>query len=163
MSVSGNRRRVKESIAKIADRGLAKKAGQRQKGKGRLRGSTLYMAPESIQDEQYDSHTDIWALGCTVLQMMTSKEPWECDPDAERVDILLRIGFTEDMPEIPRDLSKEAKDFLKKCLVRDPKSPWTADLLLGHPFVSVADIASSLEVLKMKETESFFQKQQKLF
>ncbi|THG00715.1 hypothetical protein TEA_019870 [Camellia sinensis var. sinensis] len=42
------------------------------------------------------------------------------------------------MPEIPRDLSKEAKDFLKKCLVRDPKSPWTADLLLGHPFVSVA-------------------------
>ncbi|KAI7995636.1 Mitogen-activated protein kinase kinase kinase 18 [Camellia lanceoleosa] len=140
MSVSGNRR-VKESIAKIADLGLAKKARQRQKGKGTLRGTALYMAPESIQDEQYDSHTDIWALGCMVLQMMTSKEPWEYGPDTEREDILLRIGFTEDMPEIPRDLSKEAQDFLKKCLVRDPKSRWTADMLLGHPFVSVADSA----------------------
>ncbi|KAL7164697.1 hypothetical protein ACSBR2_040573 [Camellia fascicularis] len=107
MSVSGNRRRVKESIAKIADLGLAKKAGQRQKGKGRLRGTALYMAPESIQVEQYDSHTD--------------------------------IRVHEDMPEIPRDLSKEAQDFLKKCLVRDPKSRWTADMLLGHPFVSVPD------------------------
>ncbi|KAF5938824.1 hypothetical protein HYC85_023083 [Camellia sinensis] len=58
MSVSGNRR-VKESIAKIADLGLAKKARQRQKGKGRLRGTALYMAPDLIQDEQYDSHTDI--------------------------------------------------------------------------------------------------------
>ncbi|CAL5432044.1 unnamed protein product [Camellia sinensis] len=58
MSVSGNRR-VKESIAKIADLGLAKKARQRQKGKGRLRGTALYMASELIQDEQYDSHTDI--------------------------------------------------------------------------------------------------------
>ena len=70
---------------------------------------------------------------------MTLKEPCEYGPDTEREDILLRIGFTEDMPEIPRDLSKEAKDFLKKCLVRDPKSRWTADLLLCRPFVSVAD------------------------
>ncbi|CAL5432116.1 unnamed protein product [Camellia sinensis] len=35
--------------------------------------------------------------------------------------------------------SEEAEDFLKKCLVRDPKSRWTVDMLLGHPFVLAAD------------------------
>ncbi|CAL5383453.1 unnamed protein product [Camellia sinensis] len=35
--------------------------------------------------------------------------------------------------------SEEAEDFLKKCLVRDPKSRWTTDMLLGHPFVLAAD------------------------
>ncbi|XP_028076410.1 mitogen-activated protein kinase kinase kinase 18-like [Camellia sinensis] len=133
---------VQERTAKIADLGLVKKAGESLTEKGRklgIRGTTLYMAPESIRHEDYEPEADIWALGCTILELLTGKEPWKCDRNTERVTILFKIASTQEIPEIPSGFSEEAEDFLKKCLVRDPKSRWTADMLLGHPFVSAAD------------------------
>ncbi|CAL5429358.1 unnamed protein product [Camellia sinensis] len=142
MSLNGKRKRVQESTAKIADFGLAKRAGKKLKAKEnkpRLRGTALYMAPESILRGKYEPHADIWAVGCTVLQMLTGKEPWKHDKGTEVATILFRIGFSEKVTEIPSGLSKEAEDFLKKCFVRDLRSRWTADMLLGHPFVSAAN------------------------
>ncbi|GMP44717.1 hypothetical protein CsSME_00013523 [Camellia sinensis var. sinensis] len=133
---------VQERTAKIADLGLVKKAGESLTEKGRklgIRGTTLYMAPESIRHEDYEPEADIWALGCTILELLTGKEPWKCDRNTERVTILFKIASTQEIPEIPSGFSEEAEDFLKKYLVRDPKSRWTADMLLGPPFVSAAD------------------------
>ncbi|CAL5432126.1 unnamed protein product [Camellia sinensis] len=123
IDLNGKMNRVQERTAKIADLG----------------GTALYMAPESIRHEDYEPEADIWALGCTILELLTGKEPWKCDRNTERVTILFKIASTQEIPEIPSGFSEEAEDFLKKCLVRDPKSRWSADMLLGHPFVSAAD------------------------
>ncbi|CAL5432112.1 unnamed protein product [Camellia sinensis] len=142
IDLNGKMNRVQERTAKIADLGLVKKAGERLTEKGSklgIRGTALYMAPESIRHEDYEPEADIWALGCTILELLTGKEPWKCDRNTERVTILFKIASTQEIPEIPSGFSEEAKDFLKKCLVRDPKSRWSADMLLGHPFVSAAD------------------------
>ena len=127
--------RLKKETAKIADFGLSKKAKKRTKGNN-LRGTPLYLAPESILSRQYKSHSDIWSLGCTVLQMITGRPPWHCDQNTEICSVMFKIGHTNQVPEIPTWVSKEAKDFLSKCLVRDPKARWTANMLLGHPFVT---------------------------
>ncbi|XP_028113465.1 mitogen-activated protein kinase kinase kinase 17-like [Camellia sinensis] len=66
MSLNGKRKRVQESTAKIADFGLAKRAGKKLKAKEnkpRLRGTALYMAPESILRGEYEPHADIWTVG----------------------------------------------------------------------------------------------------
>ncbi|KAF5955995.1 hypothetical protein HYC85_008851 [Camellia sinensis] len=142
MDLNEKMNRVQERTAKIADLGLVKKAGESLTEKGRklgIRGTALYMAPESIRHEDYEPESDIWALGCTILELLTGKEPWKCDRNTERVTILFKIASTQEIPEIPSGFSEEAEDFLKKCLVRDLKSRWTADMLLGHPFVSAAD------------------------
>ncbi|KAI7993554.1 Mitogen-activated protein kinase kinase kinase 17 [Camellia lanceoleosa] len=142
MDLNEKMNRVQERTAKIADLGLVKKAGERLTEKGRklgIRGTALYIAPESIRHEDYEPEADIWALGCTILELLTGKEPWKCDRNTEIVTILFKIASTQEIPEIPSGFSEEAEDFLKKCLVRDPKSRWTADMLLGHPFVSAAD------------------------
>ncbi|KAH7863650.1 hypothetical protein Vadar_020308 [Vaccinium darrowii] len=142
INLNGERKRVeKEHIAKIADFGVAMKAGKRNNDEEtNLRGTPMYIAPESVQCGEYEAHSDIWALGCTVLHMITGQVPWKCDKNTEKAALLFRIGFREQVPEIPIDgLSKEARDFLNKCLVRDPKSRWTADMLLAHPFVSGLD------------------------
>ncbi|KAI8547021.1 hypothetical protein RHMOL_Rhmol07G0163600 [Rhododendron molle] len=110
---------------------------KKKKLKG-VRGTPMYMAPESIRREEYGLCADIWVVGCTVLEMVTGKEPWECGRHIEKAALLSRIASKEYVPEIPSWLSNEARDFLCKCLVRDPKSRWTADMLLGHPFVSDA-------------------------
>ena len=39
------------------------------------------------------------------------------------------------MPEIPEHLSNHAKNFIKKCLNRDPLARPTAQMLLDHPFI----------------------------
>ncbi|CAH2040537.1 unnamed protein product [Thlaspi arvense] len=58
------------------------------------------------------------------------------------------------VPEIPCDLSMEARDFLGNCLIRDPKSRWTADMLLDHPFIT-----GSIRLREEEERELFFPKQ----
>ncbi|XP_011008530.1 PREDICTED: mitogen-activated protein kinase kinase kinase YODA [Populus euphratica] len=120
---------------KIADFGLAKKTGQKQ-GRVEIRGTPLYMAPESVNNNEYESGADIWALGCAIVEMVTGKPPWNWKPGTNMFVLLIRIGKGDELPTIPEELSQQGKDFLSKCFVKDPKRRWTADMLLEHPFVA---------------------------
>ncbi|KAL2457517.1 mitogen-activated protein kinase kinase kinase 20 [Abeliophyllum distichum] len=122
-------------IAKLADFGSAKNIKDDQDNK-EFRGTVLYAAPESIIHQEYQPESDIWALGCTVLHMITGKSPWKVEKRAKAEDVLYKIGCSHELPDIPSKASKEAKDFLKKCLIKNPKERWTADMLLSHPFLA---------------------------
>lgn len=138
-SFNARRKRLPLETVKIADFGQAKKAGKMEtdgQKHNRQRGTPLFMAPESVLHQEYEPYSDIWAVGCTVLQMITGKPAWKCDSETEACAVLYRIGFTEKVPKIPNWVSEEGRDFLRKSLVRETKSRWTADMLLGHPFVS---------------------------
>ncbi|KAF9599984.1 hypothetical protein IFM89_002019 [Coptis chinensis] len=121
---------------KIADFGLAKKAGEKKN----LEGTPLYMSPESITRNEQEAPSDIWALGCVVVEMVTGNPAWKCRLDANVSALLFKIGFGEELPEIPEVLCEDGKDFLRKCFVRDPKMRWSADMLLNHPFVDVETV-----------------------
>ncbi|KAG8481602.1 hypothetical protein CXB51_026549 [Gossypium anomalum] len=123
---------------KIADFGLAKRKGEKQ-GRFEIRGTPLSMAPESINGNVYDSGVDIWALGCAVVEMFTGKPAWNLKPGANMADLLIKIGASDELPGIPRELSGEGKDFLVKCFSRDPNKRWTAEMLLQHPFTAGDD------------------------
>ena len=118
---------------KIADFGLAKKTGEEQSFE--CRGTPLFMSPESVNYCEYESPADIWALGCAVVEMVTGKPAWNLEKDSNMWSLLLRIGAGEESPMIPEELSKEGKDFVEKCFVKDPRKRWTAEMLLNHPFV----------------------------
>ncbi|KAJ4842358.1 hypothetical protein Tsubulata_027656 [Turnera subulata] len=125
-------------VAKIGDFGLAKKAenGKRRKVDPYLRGTALYMAPEVVVDHVQEPPCDIWALGCIVLEMITGKSAWDLKPDVTTEQLLKTIGNRFAMPKIPVEVSKDGKDFLIGCLVRNPMFRLTAEMLLDHPFVS---------------------------
>ncbi|CAI9285158.1 unnamed protein product [Lactuca saligna] len=98
-----------------------------------FKGSPYWMAPEVVMNTNgYNLAVDIWSLGCTVLEMATSKPPWG---QYEGVAAIFKIGNSKDMPEIPDHLSNDAKSFIKQCLQRDPCLRPTASKLLEHPFV----------------------------
>ncbi|KAK4350170.1 hypothetical protein RND71_029483 [Anisodus tanguticus] len=126
-----------EFNAKIGDLGLAKREKNQSK-KRRLepywRGTPMYLSPEAVSDNVQECPADIWALGCIVLEMLTGKPPWDREEDNAE-DVLTKIRGGHEMPRIPDNLSKEAKDFLKGCFVRNPRYRWTAEMLLTHPFV----------------------------
>ncbi|KAG9155264.1 hypothetical protein Leryth_026680 [Lithospermum erythrorhizon] len=115
---------------KIADFGLAKRG--HLKDMSELRGTPLYMSPEMVTGGEQGCPSDIWALGCVVVEMITGVPAWRC---SNMASLLMKIGVGEQVPEIPGDLSDELKDFLGKCFEKDPKSRPTAKMLLDHPFL----------------------------
>ncbi|CAH8282416.1 unnamed protein product [Eruca vesicaria subsp. sativa] len=95
------------------------------------RGSPLWMAPEVVRREYQGPESDVWSLGCTVVEMLTGKPAWEDNG----FDSLSRIGFSNELPFIPAAVSELGRDFLEKCLRRDRRLRWSCDQLLEHPFI----------------------------
>ncbi|XP_034917813.1 mitogen-activated protein kinase kinase kinase 3 [Populus alba] len=75
---------------------------------------------------------DIWSLGCTILEMATSKPPWS---QYEGVAAILKIAESKNYPEIPSHQSEDAQSFVKLCLLRDPSIRPPASQLLHHTFI----------------------------
>ncbi|PKU62366.1 mitogen-activated protein kinase kinase kinase 18-like [Dendrobium catenatum] len=122
--------------ARIADFGLAKRAAEESHVE--IRGTPMYLAPESAARNEYEAAADIWALGCTVSEMVSGLPPWRDAEDSENGvwALMFRLGFSEELPEIPPEMSEEGKDFLRRCFVKEPSSRWSAEMLLSHPFVA---------------------------
>lgn len=55
-----------------------------------------------------------------------------------KVAAMFKIGNSKELPAIPDHLSRDGKDFVWKCLQRDPIHRPTAAELLEHPFVKYA-------------------------
>jgi serine/threonine protein kinase len=120
--------------AKIADFGCARAAGSA----GPIIGGTpAFMAPEVARGEEQGPAADVWALGCTVVEMATGRAPWS-DVNDIVLAAMRRIGYTDAVPEAPAWLSAEAKHFLSLCFARDPRERCTAAQLLEHPFLASA-------------------------
>lgn len=121
---------ITETGAKIADFGCAKWETEEVS----TGGTPMFMAPEVARGGHHCYGSDIWAIGCTVIEMASGgSTPWSDMSDP--VTVLYKIGYSGETPEVPCNLSKEGKDFLSKCLRRDPKERWTATELLNHPFI----------------------------
>ncbi|KAL8050875.1 hypothetical protein ABFX02_06G108300 [Erythranthe guttata] len=133
---------------KLADFGMAKHiAGQSCPLS--FKGSPYWMAPEVIRNSNGCSlAVDVWSLGCTVLEMATSKPPWS---QYEGVAAMFKIGNSKELPTIPEHLSDEGKEFVRLCLQRNPLHRPTAAQLLEHPFVKSA---APLEKQMLSSTSS---------
>ncbi|KVI02030.1 mitogen-activated protein kinase kinase kinase 18-like [Cynara cardunculus var. scolymus] len=114
---------------KIADLGCAKWVGEDVA----VRGTPMFMAPEVARGEEQGFAADIWAVGCVVIEMATGGSPWTNVDDP--VSVLYKIAFSGESPEIPSGFSRQANDFIRKCLIQDPKERWGATELLKHPFL----------------------------
>ena len=124
---------------KIADFGLAQNAGKQGLCKTKL-GTIMYLSPEVLSDDDAASYpADIWAFGLSMYFCAEGKHPmpgdfWE----------LLEQITVNAPPELPARHSADFRDFVSKCLVRDPRKRWTAAQLLEHKFVTSAPAVEAL-------------------
>ncbi|KAL7107099.1 hypothetical protein ACP275_06G032700 [Erythranthe tilingii] len=95
--------------------------------------SVYWTAPEALMNPNVRNiATDIWSLGCTVIEMALSKPPIS---QYNKVVAMFKILNHKELPIIPDHLSDEGKDFVRQCLQWDPQRRATASQLLEHPFV----------------------------
>ncbi|KAF8052734.1 hypothetical protein N665_1514s0006 [Sinapis alba] len=132
-------------VCKIADMGCAKPVL-----KSGFSGTPAFMAPEVARGEEQRFPADVWALGCTLIEMMTGSNPWPELNDV--VAAMYKIGFSGESPEIPECISEKGKDFLMKCLEKDPKQRWKVEELLKHPFLDDGDEESHLHITSSPST-----------
>ncbi|XP_010553522.1 PREDICTED: mitogen-activated protein kinase kinase kinase YODA-like [Tarenaya hassleriana] len=136
---------------KLADFGMAKHITA-QSGPLSFKGSPYWMAPEVIKNSNGSNlAVDIWSLGCTVLEMATTKPPWS---QYEGVPAMFKIGNSKELPEIPDHLSDEGKDFVRQCLQRNPPNRPSAAQLLEHPFLKNAGQQLERPIMSVEPAET---------
>ncbi|RRT82496.1 hypothetical protein B296_00007157 [Ensete ventricosum] len=126
-------------VAKLADFGAAVRIADGSRGgdgRGWVRGTPLWMAPEVARGERPTPSSDVWSLGCTVIEMVTGAPPWPDMRTNDAAGAMLRIGYGGETPEFPARLSNIGQDFLARCFRRDASERWTAEQLLRHPFLA---------------------------
>lgn len=105
-------------------------------------GSPHWISPEALLGV-YSAKSDIWSLGCTIIEMLTGYPPFkECTTLAA---LLAALMSQDAVPAMPTGVSNECRTFLTACLQRDPLRRPTATHLLRHPFVNFQLTSSYME------------------
>lgn len=79
-----------------------------------FKGTPNWMAPETIKNIENSRYSDVWSLGCTVIEMATAKPPFK--EFKNPMSMLYNLMNLNKPPEFPGHLSEECKDFLSCCL-----------------------------------------------
>ena len=126
-------------MVKISDFGVSKKTnfnGMNSAPGTRtsLQGSVFWMAPEVVRQSGQSLQSDIWSVGCLIVEMFTGSRPF---PSMTTLQTLFAVGSNNEKPSIPEVASKDAKDFLGKTFEIDHTKRPGADELLRERFLGV--------------------------
>ena len=102
------------------------------------------MAPEVIQQAGYDFKADIWSLGITAMEMVNGEPP---NSSTHPMKVLFLIPKAPAPRLEGSGYSREFKEFVAACLVKDPDRRQTAKELLQHRFIRSAGRVEGLQEL----------------
>ena len=124
----------------LCDFGLSKANLTKNDTTNTFCGTTEYLAPEVLLDEQgYTKMVDFWSLGVLVFEMCCGWSPFYAE-DTQQMYKNIAFGKVR----FPRDaLSAEGRNFVKGLLNRNPKHRLGANRdaqeLIEHPFFADVD------------------------
>jgi len=153
------------NTVKLTDFGSAKKL----KEVSGVCGTIPYMAPEILQNLKgkqtpCELSVDIWSIGIVAFVLLSGRHPFEKHPhksvggirkSADNSNIIKRIISGKfDFPKSGwNKIPKHCKDFIKKCLVVDPKKRATISELEKHPWIVASEVESPANSFTLEEFE----------
>jgi mitogen-activated protein kinase kinase kinase len=122
---------------KISDFGVSKKTNFNGMNgapgtRTSLQGSVFWMAPEVVRQSGQSIKSDIWSVGCLVVEMFTGSRPF---PSMTTLQTLFAVGSNNEKPSIPEAASEEAKSFMDKTFEADHEKRPGANELLKEKFL----------------------------
>jgi aurora kinase len=114
---------------KVADFGWSVHAPQNRRNT--LCGTLDYLPPEMIEGKDHDKLVDIWSLGVLCYEFLVGSPPFEAEGHAETYRRISRVDL-----KFPQHVGPEARDFISRLLVKDPKRRMALSDALHHPFIT---------------------------
>jgi calcium/calmodulin-dependent protein kinase I len=147
--------RSDDTNIKIADFGFATKLEGNSNSKlSTACGTPGYIAPEILEGRPYGKEVDIWSLGVITYIVLCGYPPFHHENHGQLFNMIKKGSYEFDSP-FWDEVSEDAKDFIRKMLVLDPKERESADHLLQHKWITREDppgIASGTEVVDGEQT-----------
>ncbi|KAL5611884.1 hypothetical protein BROUX41_000545 [Berkeleyomyces rouxiae] len=123
---------TKDGTVKLADFGVSTSTlASGQDKEAQVVGTPYWMAPEIIQLSGASPASDIWSVGCTVIELLQGRPPYH---NLAAMPALFAI-VNDDHPPLPEGISPAARDFLMQCFQKDPNLRVTARKLLRHAWI----------------------------
>ncbi|KAF9917948.1 hypothetical protein BX616_010774 [Lobosporangium transversale] len=123
---------TKDGLVKLADFGVATLSND--VGDMSVAGTPYWMAPEIIELSGATTASDIWSVGCTVIELLDGEPPYHNLPP---MGALYRI-VQDDHPPIPDTVSAIVQDFLMQCFQKDCNFRVSAKKLSKHPWIQMS-------------------------
>lgn len=117
-------------------------------------GTPGYVAPEVLAHDQYSSQVDLWSIGVIVYILLCGFPPFYGDNDAHMFK-KIKAGAYKFLSPYWDPISDDAKDFVAKLLVVDPRKRMTAAEALNHRWLGRTSHASQKNLFaKAAKTEA---------
>lgn len=108
---------------------------------GTVVGTVPYLAPECVRGT-YSAASDVWAIGCTALHMITGKAPWASEA-RDNIGLIFILGnlSQQKQTQLPKlvkehEMSEGLRSFITSAMTLDRHQRPTADMLLRDAFVT---------------------------
>ena len=122
-----------DSQINLIDFGLALKYRNNEKITARV-GTVTTMSPEVIRGE-YSHKADIWSIGVIAYQLLSGKLPFNGKTRKDIAKAVVKGEYSFKDPKW-KTVSKDAKNFIRKCLQVDPELRYTTEQALKSPWLA---------------------------
>ncbi|XP_054161595.1 twitchin-like isoform X2 [Oppia nitens] len=126
---------------KIIDFGLATKLNPHEVVKIST-GTAEFAAPEIAEREAVGFYTDMWAVGVLTYVLLSGLSPFAGENDIETLKNVKSCDWDFDAEKF-KNVSEEAKDFIKKLLTKNKDKRMTAHECLEHQWLKGTDVPTT--------------------
>ncbi|XP_058097038.1 CDPK-related kinase 5-like [Magnolia sinica] len=117
-------------------------------------GSAYYVAPEVLH-RSYSTEADVWSVGVIAYILLCGSRPFWARTESGIFQAVLKADPNFDEPPWP-SLSSEAKDFVKRLLIKESRKRLTAAQALSHPWIrNYNDIKVPLDILIFRQMKAY--------
>lgn len=134
---------IRRGVYCLADFGISREMKAHSKST-QTAGTYEYMSPESFENRPVTIHSDLWAVGVIMQQLLTGSPPF---PQKEIPSLIYSI-LNREPEEMPPSIPAELRDIVKKSLEKNPQ----------NRFSSAAEMLSALKYQQMLSSKPEWEK-----